>query len=154
MSEKCKENNERVVILIIDEVSMVGCHLLGRVSQRVRQITDGHPELPFGGCCVIFSGDPHQLDPVRDQSLYLALWKIANFTNEELADIAAAPGPPSHENPERKLIAGHVKPQRRPPPPAAINAKAAAKADAKRGGKSSRKGKSSSSKKAEDKKDG
>jgi hypothetical protein len=145
VSDKRKEMYERIVILIIDELSMVGCYLLGRVSRAVRQIIDGHPELPFGGCCVFFSGDPHQLDPVNDKSLYKPLWQIANFTEEEQTQIAQAAGPPSHEHPKRQL-SGDGKPQRPPPLPAAAKGKSRGKAS----GKGSAKGKKSARQKDED----
>jgi PIF1-like helicase len=54
--------------LIIDEVSMVGCHKLSRISKALQRAK--HSTLPFGGLFVLFGGDFHQLPPIQDKCLY------------------------------------------------------------------------------------
>ena len=66
--------------VVIDEVSMLGCHKLAEISKRL-SILKGS-QLPFGGLNIIFYGDFHQLAPVQDRSLY---------TETSLADIAKMP---------------------------------------------------------------
>jgi ATP-dependent DNA helicase PIF1 len=56
--------------VIIDEMSMIGCKMLGMVNRRLKQ---GNPELqhlPFGGLNLILMGDHAQLPPLFDLPLY------------------------------------------------------------------------------------
>jgi PIF1-like helicase len=55
--------------LIIDEVSMLGCRKLFRISQTLRRLKNC--TLPFGGLFVLFSGDFQQLKPVKDTCLFI-----------------------------------------------------------------------------------
>lgn len=55
---------EGVDFLFIDEVSMIGCKLLHRISEALIQ-AKGNTS-PFGGINVIFSGDFAQLPPVGE----------------------------------------------------------------------------------------
>lgn len=55
--------------LIIDEYSMVGLRLLGRIDSRLRQATGRHQDM-FGGLSVIIIGDILQLPPVQDLPVY------------------------------------------------------------------------------------
>lgn len=57
-----------ILLLIIDEASMVHPKMLGHIDTRLRQFT-GYPMLPFGGLAVIMSGDFCQLPPVGEISL-------------------------------------------------------------------------------------
>ena len=58
---------EGVDFLFIDEVSMIGCKLLHRISEALIQ-AKGNTS-PFGGINVIFSGDFAQLPPVGETRL-------------------------------------------------------------------------------------
>lgn len=55
-------------LLIIDEVSMVGCKLLRKVSTRLGQIMGNQKE--FGGIPVLVVGDLNQLPPVFDTPMF------------------------------------------------------------------------------------
>ncbi len=54
---------EKVKYIFIDEVSMISCHDLYKISARLAQITNEN-EKPFGGMNLIFAGDFAQLPPV------------------------------------------------------------------------------------------
>lgn len=63
-----QEEMQNIRIIIIDEISMVGCKMLGRVDQRLRQ---AYPRnVILGGYIVLFFGDLNQLQPVGDIPLY------------------------------------------------------------------------------------
>lgn len=71
-------------LLRIDEISMVSATLFGRceiASRRVRQ----EPNLPWGGLLLDLSGDPHQLPPVGEPTLFADLQPPANTTVDERA---------------------------------------------------------------------
>ncbi|KAE8741504.1 hypothetical protein FOCC_FOCC012964 [Frankliniella occidentalis] len=55
-------------VLIIDEISMVGQHMLDMIDQRLRHLLKNNK--PFGGTSVIAVGDFHQLRPVCAKALY------------------------------------------------------------------------------------
>lgn len=55
--------------LIIDEISMAGCHTIDRVNTRAIQITG--VDKPFGGKSVIVVGDLYQLPPVMDRPVFM-----------------------------------------------------------------------------------
>jgi hypothetical protein len=60
---------EGVDYIFIDEISMIACHELYRISAQItkaRNCTNS----PFGGINMIFSGDFAQLKPVMGQALY------------------------------------------------------------------------------------
>ena len=59
---------EGVEYLFIDEVSMIGCKFLYKISQTLSQAL-GNVQ-PFGGLSVIFAGDFAQLPPVKLTRLY------------------------------------------------------------------------------------
>ena len=56
-------------LLIIDEISTVGCKIFGWVDKRLRQAMS-QPDLPFGGLSIILVGDFLQLPPVIDRPLW------------------------------------------------------------------------------------
>ena len=69
--EVVRQNLGDARLLILDEVSMLGCHkLLGIDSllQKVRKVP-----APFGGLDIIFVGDFAQLDPVKQLSIMDAM---------------------------------------------------------------------------------
>ncbi|KAE8740983.1 hypothetical protein FOCC_FOCC013509 [Frankliniella occidentalis] len=55
-------------VLIIDEISMVGQHILDMIDQRLRHLLQS--KLPFGGVSIIAVGDFHQLRPVAARALF------------------------------------------------------------------------------------
>ena len=58
-----------VLYIFVDEVSMIACHELYKISARLAQIANVH-DVPFGGFNVIFAGDFAQLPPVFGSALY------------------------------------------------------------------------------------
>ena len=58
-----------VQYIFVDEVSMIACHELFKISARLAQIANVH-NAPFGGFNVIFAGDFTQLPPVFGSALY------------------------------------------------------------------------------------
>jgi hypothetical protein len=59
--------------LILDEVSMLGCSKLAKISQALQKNKSNC--LAFGGIHVLFSGDFCQLPAIGDVSLYHRSWK-------------------------------------------------------------------------------
>ena len=59
-----------VQTIILDEVSMVGCVLLAKLSGNATRATHGDPSVPFGGIDIIYFGDFIQFPPVFDTPLY------------------------------------------------------------------------------------
>jgi hypothetical protein len=60
---------EGVDYIFLDEVSMLSCHNLFKISAQLAKGTNDHEE-PFGGMNVIFVSDFAQLKPVKCASLY------------------------------------------------------------------------------------
>ena len=60
-------------LVIMDEFTMISQTLLYRVDKRLRQITTVNK--PFGGLVVILIGDPGQLPPVGQNSLWIDICK-------------------------------------------------------------------------------
>ncbi|CAF4848164.1 unnamed protein product, partial [Rotaria magnacalcarata] len=58
---------------LIDEISMVGCHMLARLHKITTIAKHTQPSIPFGGVNMIFLGDFVQYPPVLDRPLYLNL---------------------------------------------------------------------------------
>ena len=65
--------------LLIDEVSMIGCHMMVDIHNALVNAT-GCTE-PFGGINVIFAGDFAQLPPVGDTKLYTHLSHAQLYSN-------------------------------------------------------------------------
>lgn len=57
-----------VKLLIIDEVSMVGCRMLANIDLRLRQVCK--EDCPFGKINIIMFGDLNQLPPVGDRFIF------------------------------------------------------------------------------------
>jgi PIF1-like helicase len=55
--------------LVVDEISMGGCHKLRRISKALKRFKGN--SLPFGGLYVLFIGDFQQLKPVKDRPLFV-----------------------------------------------------------------------------------
>lgn len=64
-----KSRLEGVDYIFLDEVSMVSCMDMYRISAQMAKICNMY-EKPFGGMNIIFAGDFAQLPPVNAQSLY------------------------------------------------------------------------------------
>ena len=64
-----RESLRMVDYIFLDEVSMLSCHSLYKLSQRLGKIFN-NTDIPFGGVHVIFAGDFAQLPPVKGHSLY------------------------------------------------------------------------------------
>ena len=59
----------KLVLLVIDEISMVGCNMLYQIHQRLQQIK-GINNSFFGNVSVLVIGDLYQLPPVRQRLIY------------------------------------------------------------------------------------
>lgn len=55
---------------LIDEISMVGCHMLARFHKITTTAKHTQPTIPFGGINMIFLGDFVQYPPVLDRPLF------------------------------------------------------------------------------------
>lgn len=62
--------------LILDEVSMLGCNKLTKISQALQKNKSNC--LAFGGIHVLFSGDFFQLPAIGDISLYHRTWRSSH----------------------------------------------------------------------------
>ena len=60
---------EACKVLIVDEVSMVGCRMLRDIHSRLYEIMQCQDK-PFGGMCVVLMGDFVQLMPVGQTELF------------------------------------------------------------------------------------
>ncbi len=69
-STKLEEIWGPVQLLVCDEVSMVGCHLIAMLSQAVTKGKHTDPSVPFGNVDVLLAGDLKQFKPVGDRALY------------------------------------------------------------------------------------
>jgi PIF1-like helicase len=75
--------------MIVDEISMVGPVLFGKMNLRTQAIAAfDMKELPFGGLSVIIVGDFYQIPPVGDTSLYKGVMdryvhKTAEFNEKD-----------------------------------------------------------------------
>jgi hypothetical protein len=73
---------EKVETIIIDEVSMIGCRQLKKISKKLTEAKCAGKDLPFGGIDMIFFGDFIQFPPVRDTPLYFG-WIYMNNTGSK-----------------------------------------------------------------------
>ena len=76
---KLQSTFEKVDTIIVDEVSMIGCRQLAKISNALTKAKCASPSLPFGGVDMIFFGDFIQFPPVKDSPLYSA-WKTGKNT--------------------------------------------------------------------------
>ncbi|EAU83563.2 hypothetical protein CC1G_04819 [Coprinopsis cinerea okayama7 len=67
--EEVRERLMGVNYIFIDEVSMLSCHDVCRISERLCDAMNVH-EKPFGGLNMIFAGDFAQLPPTKGHALY------------------------------------------------------------------------------------
>ena len=73
-SSKLERRFENVNTIIVDEVSMIGCRQLTKISNRLTKAKHANASLAFGGIDVIFFGDFIQFPPIKDAPLYSG-WK-------------------------------------------------------------------------------
>ena len=59
---------EGVDYLFVDEVSMIGCQLMLKISEALNDAKEN--QSPFGGMNIVFAGDFSQLPPVGDTRLF------------------------------------------------------------------------------------
>ena len=59
-----------VLVIIIDEVSMVGSNMLLEIHKRLQQIKGVSPDVTFGGVSILAVGDLFQLPPVAQSQLF------------------------------------------------------------------------------------
>lgn len=83
--EKVARNNKymkrwkETQVLVIDEVSMLGGHLLTKIDYIARRVR-GQKNSPFGGMQLIISGDLLQLPPINDCWVFESeAWKDLDF---------------------------------------------------------------------------
>lgn len=73
---------QKVDVLMIDEISMIGAELLDKLSLVAQKIKNNMQ--PFGGITLVVSGDFLQLKPIRDKFAFDSqVWKLLNFHIEE-----------------------------------------------------------------------
>ena len=65
---RCKLSH--LMLVIIDEVSMVGCNMLLEIHKRLQQIKGVLPDVMFGGVSILAVGDLYQLPPVGQPALF------------------------------------------------------------------------------------
>ena len=58
------------MLIIIDEVSMVGSNTLLEINKRLQQIKNVMPDVTFGGVSVLAVGDLYQLPPIAQPALF------------------------------------------------------------------------------------
>lgn len=68
IKEKMRKTWKDADFLFVDEISLVGCSVLEKISAALQVAKSC--DKPFGGINIIFAGDFHQLAPVADTSLY------------------------------------------------------------------------------------
>jgi hypothetical protein len=66
---RVKERLDGVDYIFLDEVSMLACHDLYKISAQIAKARNT-ADTPFGGINMIFAGDFAQLPPVGGDSLY------------------------------------------------------------------------------------
>ncbi|CAF1489005.1 unnamed protein product, partial [Adineta ricciae] len=67
---KLEKDWRLVEYLLIDEISMVGLHLLAKLNRIICSAKHVDAQIPFGGVNVIFFGDYLQYRPIYDAPLY------------------------------------------------------------------------------------
>ena len=72
-------------VVIIDEVSMIGAALLGKLHARLCQVatTENDRTMDFGGHCMVMVGDFYQIPPVGDHCLVNAIMDTFVYETQE-----------------------------------------------------------------------
>ena len=84
--ERYMQRIREVQFIIIDEVSMIGCQDLFKISSRLASVR-GAADEPFGGVHIMFSGDFGQLPPVQSTRLYTILKDIRSNSSDQVRAI-------------------------------------------------------------------
>lgn len=85
---KLEKEWRMVEYLLIDEMSMVGLHLLAKLNRIMSSAKHIDPQIPFGGINVIFFGDYLQYRPIFDAPLHtdFSLPSRAKSSNKPLSE--------------------------------------------------------------------
>ena len=69
---KLQQYFECTELILIDEISMVGRQMMGRIDTRLRQATAGryNSDDLLGGLSAVCVGDPAQCEAIMDQQMY------------------------------------------------------------------------------------
>ena len=76
--QKLEKKFEHVNTIIIDEVSMIGCKKLAKISRKLNEAKHTDASLAYGGIDVLFFGDFIQFPPIGDFALYIG-WDEDRF---------------------------------------------------------------------------
>lgn len=68
--------------LFIDEVSMVGCKFLHKISRKLMKAKEFDGS--FGGISIVFAGDFCQLPPIQDTALYTSASRSSGYASTSL----------------------------------------------------------------------
>ena len=88
---KAKEHLKSVDYIFLDEVSMISCRDLYRISAKLTAIS-GKNDSPFGGFNMIFAGDFAQLPPVIGGQNAALYGSLHNFAGNSASDQESAIG--------------------------------------------------------------
>ena len=88
---KAKERLKLVDYIFLDEVSMISCRDLYRISAKLTAIS-GKNDSPFGGFNIIFAGDFAQLPPVIGGQNAALYGSLQNFVGNTASDQESAIG--------------------------------------------------------------
>ena len=81
---KLRDEWRDVVVLLVDECSLVGCELMSELDSALRFAKEKADQW-FGGITVIFAGDFYQYPPVGGTALYTPISPYTAQSNEEIA---------------------------------------------------------------------
>ena len=84
---KLQKRFESVNTIIIDEISMIGCSQLLKISKALSKGKCTDPSIPFGKVDMIFFGDFIQFPPVKDTPLYCSWNNEKGKSNSRQAGI-------------------------------------------------------------------
>ena len=66
--KKANDEFRQLKLIILDEISMIGCKNFAKIDQRMRQIMGKNVE--FGGVSITVVGDFNQLPPIQESMVY------------------------------------------------------------------------------------
>ena len=65
------KHTEQLMVVIIDEISMIGAQTLYKIHMRLQEIKGLHySNTRFGNVAIIGVGDLYQLPPLKDKKIY------------------------------------------------------------------------------------
>ena len=70
--QRLQKDLEHTQLLILDEMSMIGRQMMGRIDSRMEQAKAGiaTPDAALGGVSCVLVGDPAQCEAIMDQQIY------------------------------------------------------------------------------------